>query len=131
VPDIRTTPKYTTCRASVGTPRHSTFIRELGKCRVCGETKLYEGLREGVLEELSTALLRVYVVNVDEAVWGIDDIFWERVTAIVDEEIGDKITEDEELEVDYDTEGLRIIHEALLRAAGKIEANINSAGEDL
>ena len=40
-------------------------------------------------------------------------------------------SQNDEAEVDYDTEGLRIIREALMRAAGKIEAHLNAAGEDL
>ena len=142
MPDVRFLPEFTRCTQHHGQlpqvgargprgniTRHSMYIMDLGKCRICGETRLYAGRREKMLEELSTALLKMYVTEVDEAVWGIDDVLWAEVNNLGEEELPEELDEDDD--VDYDAEGLRIIREALMRAAGKIEAHLNSAGEDL
>lgn len=138
--DVRLTPQYTRCSTPWGnTPifddfqftRHAAMIRDLGKCRMCDGTRLYAGEREEMLEELSTAFLKLYVDQSDEAVWGVEDTFFASVLNLAEEELPEHVEVDADLEVDYDTEGLRIVRQALLRAAGKIEAHLNAAGEDV
>lgn len=129
--DVRLKPKYTECTVAVGITRHTDMIRVLGKCRFCNSDRLYAGDREEMLEELSTAFLALYVDRSEEATWGVEDTFFAAVLNLAEEELPEHVREDCDLEVDYDTEGLRIVRQALLRAAGKIEAHLNSAGEDV
>lgn len=143
--EVRLKPQYTHCPQPWGNAstfddgdltRHAVMIRDLGKCRMCQGTQLYAGDREEMLEKLSTAFLALYVDQDEahgaEAVWGIDDLFFVEVMNLSEEELPPQILDpDADLEVDYDTEGLRIVRQALLRAAGKIEAHLNAAGEDV
>lgn len=141
--DVRLKPEFTLCRRDWGgrvhrfdgnLTRHSVMIRDLGTCRLCGSQRLYKGSREEMLEELAYAFLKIYVDRDEakgaEAVWGVEDTFFAAVMNLAEEELPEHV-EDDDLEVDYDIEGLRIVREGLMRAAGKIEAHLNASGEDL
>lgn len=136
--EVRLQPQLTQCPIahgqltnSDGITRHSAMIRLLGECRICHMTRLYQGEREEMIEEISEALLSIYVDRSEEATWGVEDTFFASVLNLAEEELPEHVNADSDLEVDYDTEGLRIIHQALLRAAGKIDRHLNAAGEEV
>ena len=130
---VRLKPTFTICTGPTwaGRNRHTVMIRTLGKCRFCGETRLYTGPREEMLDKLAEAFLSLYCdLTSEEHAVSIDDTFFAEVMNLAEDELPAHVAPDSDLEVDYDVEGLRIIRQALLRAAGKIEAHLNAAGED-
>jgi hypothetical protein len=129
-------PRFTKCTDdhgelanSDGATRHSTFIQLLGECRICHSTELYEGPREKLVEQIAHEVLDTHVIiEVDEVeVWDIDDLFYRDVDEVLHFELPKGTPTDA---IDRDLEGLRIMRQALLRAASMIARELNAVTGD-